>query len=306
MPKHNRSTLADWVGKTTALLEPLADAIGRHVLSAEAIFADDTPVQMLAPGTGKTQTARLWIYARDERPWGGADPPGVAYLYAPDRKAEQPIRHLQGFTGVLQVDGYAGYNTLAGKNAVSLAFCWSHVRRKFYDLAQGGPAPIASEALLRIAELYRIEGDIRGCPAEERRNVRQTRSRPLVAALEPWLQGKLGLVSQKSKLAEAIRYALSRWAGLSRFLDDGRIEIDNNVVERSIRPLALGLKNHLFAGSDGGGEHWAVLASLVETCKLNSVDPAAYFNDVITRIVQGHPQSQIDQLMPWEFTPQAP
>jgi transposase len=279
------------------------DRLFERLKASTKLFADETMAPVLDPGRGRTKTGQFFAYARDERPWGGSDPPGVAYLYAPNRKAEQPIRHLQGFTGVLQVDGYAGYNTLAGKNAVSLAFCWSHVRRKFYDLAQGGPAPIASEALLRIAELYRIEGDIRGRCAEERRDVRQARSRPIVEALEPWLQGKLLLVSQKSKLAEAIRYALSRWAGLSRFLDDGRVEIDSNVVERSIRPIALNRKNALFAGSDGGGEHWATIASLVETAKLNGVDPYAYLTDVITRIVAGHPQSQLDDLLPWAYAP---
>ena len=297
----DRSTLADWVGKAAFLLRPVHERLFERLKASTKLFADETTAPMLDPGRGRTKTGQFFAYARDERPWGGADPPGVTYLYAPDRKAEQPIRHLQGFTGVLQVDGYAGYKTLAGKNAVSLAFCWSHVRRKFYDLAQAGPAPIASEALLRIAELYRIESDIRGRFAEERRDARQARSRPIVEALEPWLHAKLLLVSQKSKLAEAIRYALSRWAGLSRFLDDGRIEIDSNVVERAIRPIALNRKNALFAGSDGGAEHWAVVASLVETCKLNGVDPQAYLVDVITRIVAGHPQSQIDDLLPWAY-----
>ena len=297
----DRSTLADWVGKAAFLLRPVHERLFERLKASTKLFADETTAPVLDPGRGRTKTGQFFAYARDERPWGGADPPGVTYLYAPDRKAEQPIRHLQGFTGVLQVDGYAGYKTLAGKNAVSLAFCWSHVRRKFYDLAQAGPAPIASEALLRIAELYRIESDIRGRFAEERRDARQARSRPIVEALEPWLHAKLLLVSQKSKLAEAIRYALSRWAGLSRFLDDGRIEIDSNVVERAIRPIALNRKNALFAGSDGGAEHWAVVASLVETCKLNGVDPQAYLVDVITRIVAGHPQSQIDDLLPWAY-----
>jgi hypothetical protein len=191
---------------------------------------------------------------------------------------------------------------LAERNAVSLAFCWSHVRRRFYELAQSGP--IATEALIRIAELYRVEGEIRGRPPDERRAVRQARSRAVVEALEPWLRAKLALISQKSKLAEAIRYALARWAGLSRFLDDGRIEIDNNVVERAIRPLALTRKNALFAGSDGGAGHWAVIASLIETCKLNSIDPQAYPADVITRIVAGHPQSGLDDLLPWAYAPQ--
>jgi transposase len=230
----------------------------------------------------------------------GLGPPGVAYVYAPDRTAERPIAHLDGFAGVLQVDGYGGYRKLAQKNAVSLAFCWSHVRRRFYELAEAGSAPIAMEALERIQGLYAVEAEIRGRPADERRAERQARSGPILAALEPWLRAKLELVSKKSKLAEAIRYALARWDGLTRFLDDGRIEIDSNVVERAIRPLALGRKNHLFAGSDGGAEHWAVLASLIETCKLNGVDPQAYLADVIRRIVQGHPMSRLDELLPWK------
>ena len=240
----------------------------------------------------------------DDRPWGGADPPGVVYVYAPDRKAERPIAHLDGFKGILQVDGYAGYRKLAERGDVRLAFCWSHMRRNFYELATPGPAPIASEALKRIAELYAIEKDIRGRSAEERRITRQQKSRPLLDALEQWLRAKLGLISQKGKLAEAIRYALSRWEGLTRFIDDGRIELDNNAVERSIRPIALNRKNALFAGSDGGAEHWATIASLIETCKLNDIDPLAYLTDVLTRIVNGHPNSDIDQLLPWAYRPQ--
>jgi transposase len=300
----DRSTLADWVGKAAFLLRPVHERLFERLKASTKLFADETTAPVLDPGRGRTKTGQLFAYARDERPWGGVDPPGVAYLYAPDRKAEQAVRHLQGFVGTLQVDGYAGYKVLADRNAVGLAFCWSHLRRKFYDLAQGGPAPIATEALARIAELYRIEGEIRGRSAEERRDLRQAKSRAIVDALEPWLKAKLGLVSQKSKLAEAIRYALSRWAGLSRFLDDGRVEIDSNVVERAIRPIALNRKNALFAGSDGGAEHWAVVASLVETCKLNGVDPQAYLVDVITRIVAGHPQSQLDDLLPWAYAPQ--
>lgn len=197
-------------------------------------------------------------------------------MYAPDRTAKQPIAHLAGFSGVLQVHGYSGYRALAERNDVQLAFCWAHVRRRFHELAVEGPAPIASEALQRIACLYAIEKDIRGLGAEQRRAVRQERSRPLLDELEPWLRAKLAPISQKTKLAQAIRYALSRWDGLTRFVDDGRIEIDSNVVERSIRPIALNRKNALFAGSDGGAEHWAVIASLIETCKLNGVDPRTF------------------------------
>lgn len=299
----DRSTLADWVGKAAFLLRPVHERLFERLKASDKLFADETTAPVLDPGRGRTKTGQLFAYARDDHPWGGIDPPGVAYLYAPDRKAEQPLRHLQGFVGILQVDGYAGYKALAERNAVSLAFCWSHVRRKFYELAQSGPAPIATEALQRIAELYRIESEIRGRSPEERRTARQERSRPIIDALQPWLRGKLALISQKSKLAEAIRYTLSRWAGLGRFLDDGRVEIDSNVVERSIRPIALNRKNALFAGSDGGGEHWATIASLIETAKLNGVDPYAYLADVITRIVAGHPQSQLDDLLPWAYAP---
>ena len=218
------------------------------------------------------------------------------------RAADSPSCRLQG---VLQVDGYGGYRVLAERGDVELAFCWSHVRRRFYELATAGSAPIASEALERIAGLYRIEAEIRGRGADERRAVREDKTRPIIEMLEPWLREKLSLISQKTKLAEAIRYTLSRWKGLTRFLDDGRIEIDSNVVERAIRPIALNRKNALFAGSDDGGEHWAIIASLIETCKLGGIDPQTYIADVITRIVNGHPNSRIDELLPWAYAPAA-
>src|SRR5271167_2545243 len=297
----DRSTLADWVGHAAWHLRPLHQRLLDKLKERPKLFADETTVPVLDPGRGRTKIGQLWAYAADDRPWGGSDPPGVAYVYASDRKAERPITHLDGFKGVLQVDGYAGYRRLADRGDVRLAFCWSHVRRGFYELATPGPSPIASEALEHIAALYAVEKDIRGRGADERRVVRQQRSRPLIDALEPWLRAKLGLISQKSKLAEAIRYALSRWEGLTRFVDDGRIELDNNTVERSIRSIALNRKNALFAGSDGGAEHWATIASLIETCKLNDVDPLAYLTSVLTRIVNGHPNSDIDQLLPWSY-----
>lgn len=250
----DRSTLADWVGHAAFLLRSVHQWLLEKLKASPKLFADETTAPVLDPGRGRTKTGQLFAYARDDRPWGGSDPPGVAYVYAPDRKAEQPIAHLSGFSGILQVDGYGGYKALARRNDLQLAFCWSHVRRKFYELATPGPAPIASEALTRIAELYRIEGEIRGRPAEERRIVRQQRSRPLVEALEPWLRAKLQLISQKTKLAEAIRYALSRWQGLCLFLNDGRVEIDNNVVERSIRPLAM--RDSLCSPSLSICKHW--------------------------------------------------
>ena len=297
----DRSTLADWVGRAAFMLRPVHERLLMRLKGSARLFADETTAPVLDPGRGRTKTGQLWAYARDDRPWGGADPPGVAYVYAPDRKAERPIAHLAGFTGILQVDGYAGYRSLAERGNVQLAFCWAHVRRRFYELAAAGPAPIASEALERIVELYAVESEIRGRSADERRAQRQEKSRPIIDDLEPWLRAKLALISQKTKLAEAIRYALSRWEGLTHFLDDGRIEIDSNVVERSIRPIALNRKNALFAGSDGGGEHWAVIASLIETCKLCSVEPRNYLGDVITKIVNGHPNSQIDDLLPWGY-----
>jgi transposase len=297
----DRSTLADWVGRAAFTLRPVYDRLFANLKSSIKLFADETTAPVLDPGRGRTKTGQLWAYARDDRPWGGADPPGVAYVYAPDRKAERPRAHLTGFKGVLQVDGYAGYRPLAERGEVELAFCWSHVRRRFYELAVAGPAPIASEALERIAKLYAIESAVRGRSADERHTVRQKKSKPLVDDLQIWLRAKLELISQKTNLAEAIRYALSRWAGLTRFIDDGRIEIDSNVVERSIRPIALNRKNALFAGSDGGGEHWAIIASLIETCKLNGIDPQTYLADVIARIANGHSNGRIDQLLPWAY-----
>jgi len=302
----DRSTLADWVGRAAFLLRPVHERLLETLKRSEKLFADETTAPVLDPGRGRTKTGQLWAYARDDRPWGGLDPPAVAYVYAPDRKAERPMAHLAGFTGVLQVDGYGGYRPLAEKGFVRLAFCWAHVRRRFYELAAAGPAPIATEALERIKGIYAVEADIRGLALEARRQARQNHSRPLIEALEPWLRGKLETISQKTKLAEAIRYALSRWAGLILFLEDGRIELDNNIVERSIRPLALNRKNALFAGSDGGGEHWAILASLIETAKLNAIDPQAYLAEIISKIVDGHPQSQIDALLPWACSAKAP
>jgi hypothetical protein len=297
----DRSTLADWVGRAAFNLRPVHERLLLKLKGSPKLFADETTAPVLDPGRGRTKTGQLWAYARDDRPWSGRDPPGVAYVYAPDRKAERPIAHLDGFKGILQVDGYGGYRALAEHGHVQLAFCWSHVRRRFYELAAAGPAPIASQALERIAGLYRIESGIRGQSADDRRAVRADKSRPIIEDLKPWLTAMLALISQKTKLAEAIRYALSRWDGLTLFLDDGTIEIDSNVVERSIRPIALNRKNALFAGSDGGGEHWAIIASLIETCKLNGVDPQIYLADALARIVNGHPQSQIDDLLPWAY-----
>ena len=297
----DRSTLADWVGRAAWWLRPLHERLLDQLKNSPKLFADETPAPVLDPGRGRTKTGQLWAYARDDRPWGGPAPPAVAYRYAPDRRAERPIAHLAGFRGVLQVDGYAGYRPLAEGGQVVLALCWAHVRRRFFEIAQAGNAPIAKEALARIAALYAIEQEIRGRTAEERCAIRQERTRPLLDDLKTWLEAKLVAVSKKSTLAEAIRYALVRWSGLTRFVDDGRVEIDSNVVERAIRPIALNRKNALFAGSDGGGEHWAILASIIETTKLNGVEPRAYLTDVLTALAAGHPITRIDELLPWSW-----
>src|SRR3954453_18648939 len=237
----DRSTLCDWVGRACWWLEPLWRLLYRHVMSSTRIFADDTTLPVLDPGRGRTKTGRLWGYAIDDRPWGGSTPPAVVYLYAEDRRGEHPAAHLGGFRGILQVDGYSGFKRLLENRPpgeVRLAFCWAHCRRRFYEIHRATGSPLAEEALRRIGKLYAIEGEIRGRPAEERRTGRQERSRPLVDALHAWLTAQLERVSGKSGLAEAIRYALRHWSGLVLFLEDGRIELDTNVIERAIRPIA--------------------------------------------------------------------
>jgi len=303
----DRSTLANWVGRTCWWLRPLAELLLGTILSSPKIFADDTPVPVLDPGRGRTKTGRLWLwsYARDDRPWQGPLPPAVAYVYSENRQGVHPRSHLAEFTGVLQVDGYTGFNRLSGERpagSVELAFCWAHVRRKFFDFHHATGSPIAAEALRRIAELYQIEARIRGRSPDDRARVRQARSTPLVDALKTWLEQELARVSAKSNLAEAIRYALRHWKGLGVFLKDGRVEIDSNTVERTIRPIKLGAKNHLFAGSDGGAESWAVIASLIQTAKLNDVEPFAYLRDVLERIVSGKTKvNQLSSLLPWAW-----
>jgi transposase len=250
---------------------------------------------VLDPGRGRTKTGRLWVYARDDRPWSGADPPAAVYFYSPDRRAERPTSHLANFKGVLQVDGYPGFERLSDGGDIKLAACWSHTRRKFYEVHQATSSPIAAEALRLIAELYAIETTIRGQTAAARQSVRQSKSLPLVAAMKAWLKTQLTLIPPRSGLADAIRYSLIRWSALCSFLDDGRIELDTNTVERVIRPVALGRKNHLFAGSDGGGARWATVCSLITTAKLNEVEPFAYLKDALERMSSGHPMSRLDE-----------
>jgi transposase len=298
----DRSTLANWVGGACWWLEPLQKRLAEHVFASQKLFADDTPLPVLDPGRGRTKTGRLWVYARDDRPWQGRDPPAAVYLYSPDRKAERPVSHLARFKGVLQVDGYPGFEKLGAD--IRLAACWAHARRKFYEVHQATTSPIAAEALRRIAELYAIETTIRDQAAVMRQSVRQARALPLVGAMKHWLHARLAHIPPRSSLADAIRYALTRWDALCCFLNDGRIELDTNTVERTIRPVTLGRKNHLFAGSDGGAERWATVCSLITTAKLNDVEPFAYLKDVLERMSNGHPASRLDDLLPWNWRPE--
>ena len=301
----DRSTLADWMRHTAFELKPLHDRLIGDAKGSARLFMDETRAPVLEPGLGRTKHGYFWSIARDDRPWGGKDPPMAIYLYAPGRGSEHAIRQLKGFSGILQVDGYAAYKCLLDPKRAGgplmLAYCWSHVRRRYYEIAQGGNAPIANEALLRIQRLYGIEKEIRGQSADQRRETRQAKAKPIVEVLRPWLEHQLERVSAGSTTAKAIRYTLNHWDGLLCYLDDGRIEIDSNTVERSIRPLALSRKNALFGYKDAGGERWAILASLVETCKLNNVDPQAWMTDVLTRLVNGHRMSEIDDLLPWRW-----
>jgi transposase len=310
-----RATLADWVGHAAWWVTPLAALIGTEVMAAPVLHTDDTPIAVLAPGNGKTRTGRLWAYVVDERPWQGGRAPAAYYRFSPDRRGERPRDHLALFRGVIQADAFSGYEALvrsaieratkgpAGRGPPRLihAACWAHARRKFYDVFEATKSPIAEETLQRIGELYAIEAEINRQPAEMRLAVRQNRAVPLLDALRDWLTAQRRRLSSKNALARAIQYALSRWEALTRYTGDGRLAIDNNVAERALRGIAVTRKNFLFLGSEAGGERAAILYTVLESAKLNGLDPEAYLADVIDRMAKGHPINRLAELLPWNW-----
>jgi transposase len=302
----DRSTLVHWIERAAWWLKPLHDLLLQTVMSATKVFCDDTPLPVLDRTRRRTRIARLWCYAVDDRPWQGSAPPAVVYLYAQDRRGRHVREHLDGFHGVLQVDGYGGYDELARPGrpggTITLAYCLAHARREFFDVHKRTKDPVSAEALRRIGEIYAIEARIRGRTAKERVAVRQAETMPLMTTFRAWLMERLDEISTKSSLAEAIRYAFNHWDGLTVFLSDGRVEVDNNTVERCIRPIPLGRKNALFAGSNSGGERWAVLASLINTAKLHQIDPQTYLADVLDRVVTGRTKvNALRELLPWNW-----
>ncbi len=314
----DRSQRAEWLGHMAWLLSPLVELVAAHVMASCVIYADDTPVDVLAPGNGKTKTGRLWVYLRDERPHAGTTPPAVLYRYTPDRKGEHCRAELANFTGWLHADGYAGFARLyeiAGMKASDAALvhgpprmaevgCWSHVRRGFFDEWSEHKSAIAKEALDRIGALFDIERPIAGSPPDIRVAVRQRTAKPKIDELAIWLDDQLAKIPGKSDLAKAIRYARWRWHALTRYLDDGRLEISNNAAENKIRPAALGRKNWLFCGSDAGGIRAAAFYTLIGTARMNGIEPEAWLTDVIARI-GAHPINRLAELLPWNWQPPA-
>ena len=301
----DRALLADWVGASSALLDPLVDALRRHVLAGTKVHADDTPIPVLSPGNGKTKTGRLWTYVRDDRPAASSVPPAVWFAYTPDRKGEHPQRHLKKFAGTLQADAYAGFNAIYQTGRIQEAACWAHARRKFYDLHVARPSTLTAEALRRIGELYGIETTIRGKPPDERWRMREQQAKPLLADFEAWLNATMARLSTKSDTTAAILYALNRWTALTRYCDDGTLEIDNSAAERALRGVALGRRNYLFAGANSGGKRAAAIYTLVGTSKLNGIDPEAYLRHVLGCIAE-HPINRIEELLPWNVAASLP
>ena len=289
------------MGATSELLAPLVEAVRDHVMSASKLHADDTPVPVLAPGNGRTKTGRLWTYVRDDRPSGDTTAPAVWFAFSPDRKGENPRQHLKLYRGALQADAYAGFQHLYERGTIVEVACWAHARRKFHEIHIAHPSPTTTEAIERVAALYAIEAEIRGSTREIRKTVRQARAKPLLDSMCTWFEATLAKLSRKSDTGAAIRYALSRWRALTRYVDDGQLEIDNNAAERTLRVVALGRKNYLFAGSNAGGDRAAAIYSLLGSAKLNGLDPEIYLQHVLERIAD-HPISRINELLPWNLS----
>jgi transposase len=304
-----RQTLADWVGHGAWWLRPVAAAIGTHAMAQGVVWTDDTTIRVLAPGRGRTRIGRFWVDAFDPRPWSGTGPPAALYCYSPDRKGERPREHLAGFVGWLHADAYAGYDALTAAKGgkpqpITHVACMAHARRELFKVHESTRSPIAEEALRRIGELYAIEAAINGQPPKQRRAVRQARSKPLLEALHDWMSQQRRRLSGKSTLGKALQYALNRWDALARYVEDGRLSIDNNLSERRLRGIAVTRKNFLFVGSDAGGQRAAIIYTIAETAKLNGLDPEAYIAAVLHRLAHGHPMSRLDELLPWNFKAQ--
>jgi transposase len=296
----DRGTMVGWVGKSAWLLRPLAERIQNRVFAATTVHTDDTPLPVLAPGNGRTLTGRVWVYLRDGRTHGDTTPPAVAFFYSPDRKGARPAAHLKGFQGYLQADAYAGYDRIYEAGTIVEVGCWAHARRKIHEVYESTESPVAAEALAFIKELYRIEARIRGRPPDERKEARQSESALLLDRFHAWIVDRRTKLPPRGSLSLALGYALGQWTALVRYTTDGRLEIDNNRAENVLRGIALGRKNYLFAGSDTGGENAAIVYTLIETAKLNGIEPFAYLRDVLGRIAD-HPINRLDELLPWEW-----
>lgn len=291
-----RTTLCGWVGQSAGLLAPLVERMKSEILAGDRLHTDDTPVPVLDPGRGKTKTGRLWVYLRP----AGADPPAVVYDYTASRAHAGPQRFLAGFQGYLHADAFPGYEALYATGKVHEVACWMRGRRYFYELARQGNAPLAAEALGYIRRLYEIEAAVREAEPDERRTYREAHARPVLEELKTWLDTHVRRLAPKSELAKAMRYLLARWPSFIRYLDDGHLAIDNGAAERALKGPVLGRKNYLFAGSDAGGERAAIAYSLIETCKLNDIEPFAYIQDVLSRIAT-HPVNRLDELLPYHW-----
>jgi transposase len=305
----SRAVMAEWMGHVAWWLAPLAERIGQYVMAQSVLWTDDTPIRTLAPGKGRTNLSRFWCYAVDPRPYGGAGHPAVLYRYSADRKGVRPQGHLEGFSGYLHADAFAGYQALYrpnGRNAprIQHVACFAHARRKLFDVFEATKSPIAGEALRRIQELYAIEEEISGKSATQRRAARQAQAKPLLDAFHTWAVAQRRRLSSKMPLGKAFQYSLSRWDALTRYIEDGRLSIDNNLSERLLRGIAVTRKNFLFLGSDRGGTRAAVTYTIIESAKLNGLDPEAYLASVLDLLARGHPISRLDELLPWNFQPQ--